>query len=162
MADISELEQRIAAALDRIGQGLNALNTAPSAEPADSSDVAQISEALQAEREANAQLEERVKAIRERQERVVGRLERNVAQLTEELAKRDSAVARLENVNGQLRANNQALRAANETGVGDPHLINTAMMAELESLRTSRELDRSELDAIIGELKPLVEGRADA
>ncbi len=41
---------------------------------------------------------------------------------------------RLKRINDQLRQNNQALREANEDGVGDPHLINKAMMTELEAL----------------------------
>jgi hypothetical protein len=52
------------------------------------------------------------------------------------------------------------LRAANETGVGEPHLINKAMMAELEALRAVRSSDRAEVDAIIAELEPIVGGAA--
>jgi len=49
-----------------------------------------------------------------------------------------------------------ALRTANEAGVGEPHLINKAMMAELEALRASRATDVAEADAILGALTPLV------
>ncbi|MGB5560245.1 MAG: hypothetical protein WBN04_19805 [Paracoccaceae bacterium] len=158
MSDITELERRITSALDRIGTGLVRIGGSGGA----STEAAQLREALETERSANAQLEERVKAIRDRQEQTVGALEAEVARLREAAARHDGEVQRLKRINDQLRQNNQALRAANEDGVGDPHLINKAMMAELEALRATRDADRSELDAVLGELKPLLEGGANA
>ena len=49
-----------------------------------------------------------------------------------------------------------ALRQANEEGVGEPHLSNTAMLAELEGLRAARASDIAEADAILSALTPLV------
>lgn len=165
MTDITEFERRISAALGRISEGLNQIETAPPPDPVDDSEMIALRDALEEERTANAQLEERVKSIHEQQEQQ----ESAVASLTADLATaRDQAsqnatdAQRLESVNAQLRADNQALRAANETGVGDPDLINKAMTTELDSLRLSRDADRTELDMILSELKPLVEGTADA
>lgn len=161
MTDIAEFERRISAALERISQSVNGIEPAAPA-PVDDGELVQLREALEEERTANAQLEERVKAIHEQQENAVGSQNSELAKLKEEASIRDGDIQRLEKVNAQLRANNQALRVANESGVGDPHLINKAMMAELDSLRLSRDSDRAELDVILNELKPLVEGRADA
>ena len=161
MTDITELERRITAALDRIANGLSELGGQVPAN-ADEAELATLREALDEERTANAQLEERVKAIRRKQEKLVGRLQNEVAELSEQIAKHADDAHRMEAVNAQLRSNNQALRQANENGVADPDLINAAMVAELDSLRASRGADRAELDAILGELKPLVEGRTDA
>ena len=49
-----------------------------------------------------------------------------------------------------------------EAGVSEPHLVNQAMMSELEGLRVAREGDRAEMDAILGELKPLLEEPSNA
>ena len=161
MTDISEFEQRISTALDRIGQGLSSLN-AHAAPTGDDADRAAMQTALDAEQEAVAQLEERVRELNRKKEHLANVLETQKHDVREQMAKKDGDIQRLEKVNAQLRDNNRALREANETGVGEPELINAAMATELESLRNSRNGDRAELDAILTELKPLVEGHADA
>jgi hypothetical protein len=74
----------------------------------------------------------------------------------ERMAQLDLEVQRVRKANDDLRASNQALRAANDAGVGEPHLINKAMMAELEALRATRAADVSETNAIIDALTPLI------
>ena len=74
MSEISELERRITAALDRASQALDKLSAATTAD-GDSGDLAAE---LEAERVANAQLEERVRAIKDKQETMVARLEADV------------------------------------------------------------------------------------
>ncbi|MFV2052585.1 hypothetical protein [Aliiroseovarius sp. YM-037] len=157
MSDITDLERRITAALGRIEatveQGL-----ATSAEPAaDTSEVDALREALEAEKATNAQLEERVKVIREKQDTTFAELEGRVKRLRERLAQQENDVQRLKQVNAELRTSNDALRAANEAGVADEQLINNAMLAELESLRATQSADRSELDAVLNELKPIIQ-----
>ena len=44
----------------------------------------------------------------------------------------------------------------------EPHLINHAMMSEIEAMRATRAVEQSELDEILGALKPLVEEGANA
>ncbi len=88
MSDITELERRITAALDRIGTGLVRIGGSGDA----STEAAQLREALETERSANAQLEERVKAIRDRQEQTVSALEAEVARLREAAARHDGEV----------------------------------------------------------------------
>lgn len=153
MSEIAELERRITAALDRAGQALDRLN-AGSGDTADNS--ADLTSELEAERTANAQLEERVRAIKVKQETMVTRLEADVARLREALATRDSEVQQMRAVNEELRASNQALRDANASGVSDPHLINKSMMSELESLRASRAADRAEIEDILATLEPVL------
>ncbi len=168
MSDISELEGRITAALDRIGQGLERLSK-PADDgmaEADAEELTQLRSALDDEKTANAQLEERVKAIKEKQDSTVASLTEEVERLHGLLGEEEAGLARLRKVNAELRANNEALRAAISDGVAEPHLVNKSMMAELEALRAAQAADRSELDAVLGELAPLVrnaeEGRADA
>ncbi len=160
MSDITELERRISSALERIGAGLDRIGGTGGG--GSSEEVSQLREALETERSANSQLEERVRAIRDRQEQTVSALEAEVGRLRQAASARDAEIQKLKRVNAQLRENNQALREANERGVGDAHLINKAMMTELDALRTSRDSDRAELDAVLGELKPLLEREANA
>lgn len=156
MTDISDLQTRITAALDRIGTGLETMDKAAGAEVNDADEVTRLSEALEEERTANAQLEERVRAIRAKQEKAVETLADEVERLRRLLEEEEAAVSRLGRVNAELRANNAALREAIENGVAEPHLVNKAMMAELEGLRAARGADRAELDAVLGELGALV------
>ncbi len=160
MTDVAELEKRIAAALERIGAGLGSLTTG--SDGTDGAELAAVQESLDTERTANAQLSERVLAIKEKQESLVKEMEAEVAKLREELSGQDAHIQKMKQVNQKLRQNNRSLRDANKQGVGDPGLINDGMVAELDALRASRESDRAELDAILVELKPLVEGAASA
>jgi len=154
MTEITDLQARITAALDRIGTGLEGLGPGGGAD--DSAEVARLTEALEEERTANAQLEERVRTIKEKQDGTVQVLADEVERLRALLAAEEETVARLSRVNGELRANNTALREAIANGVAEPHLVNKSMMVELEALRTAQEADRAELDAVLGELNALV------
>lgn len=153
MTDTNAIEARIKAALERI-------ETAALRGPADDSGAAEENEALRAaledERLANAQLTERVKAIRDRQETTVSELEAKVERLNRTLASREDTMERLRKTNDALRANNAALRAANGQGVGDPDLINAGSEAELVALRAARTADRTEIDDVLGELEALI------
>jgi hypothetical protein len=44
--------------------------------------------------------------------------------------------------------------------VSEPHLVNKAMLAELEALRATRSADAAEMDAILEELTPIIEREA--
>src|SRR5690606_40004114 len=75
MSDIAELERRISAALARIEAGVEVLGAAPAeTAPAarDEGEITRLTEELEAERAANAQLTERVRAIKEKQEPMGG------------------------------------------------------------------------------------------
>ena len=70
MSEITALESRLTAALDRIRAGVDSLAVGPVID-ASSGLEAQLAE----ERVANAQLEERVKALKERQDNKIAELE---------------------------------------------------------------------------------------
>lgn len=74
----------------------------------------------------------------------------------EAAARLDMDVQRLRQSNEQLRAVNAALREANQAAVGEPSLINRAMLAELEGLRATRATDAAEAGAILARLEPLL------
>jgi len=161
MSDLGELEKRISGALDRIDAGFADLNR-PAAPSADSSELKALQDLLAVERTANAQLEERVAAIKLKQETLVQSLETEAARLREELVAATQERASMKQANRRLRRNNRALRDANEQGVGDASLINDSMAAELDALRVHHDADRAELDSILVELKPLIQGAANA
>jgi len=161
MSDLGDLEQRITAALDRIGTGLDVMAVQGS-DGGDNTKVDELQAALDAEKTANAQLEERVVAIKEKQEGLVKGLEEEVAKLRAEVSARETDARAIKQKNRHLRENNRALREANQQGVGDPKLINDGMSAELDALRANQASDRAELDSILVELKPLVEERGNA
>ena len=154
MSDITELERRITAALARIDVGVDGMAQAPAAE--DAGEIAALKEALEVEKAASAQLEERVAAIKEKQETLIKDLEAKISDLTSTVAQQETDAKRLLMVNAQLRESNDELRESNESGVGDAHLVNKAMQTELEALRATRKADLAELETIMSELKPLI------
>ncbi|MBL3569114.1 hypothetical protein BV509_10725 [Rhodovulum sulfidophilum] len=160
MSDIVELERRIVAALDRIGRGLDGMGRGDDPDRPDPSELEALREALETERGANAQLNERVKALHDRQETQVARLEQRVADLAARAEAAEADVDRLRAVNAKLRETSAALREANAQGLGDPGAIDAAMLAELEALTALRASDRAEIDAILAELMPVAEGGA--
>ena len=150
MNDISDFERRITAALDRAQQALEALSAN------DGEDTAALSAELEAERVANQQLEERVRAIKDKQETMVAELEAEVSRLKEALKTRDGEVQSMRAVNENLRASNAALRTANAEGLAEPELVNTAISTELDSLRAERAAERAEIEDILATLVPVL------
>lgn len=149
MSQIDDLENRITAALERIGQGVQMLEAAPQQ---DNPELEELRAALDDERTANAQLEERLAMRRTREEKLTTQMNT----LREDLAKLDGELQKLRKINEQLRENNDALRRANQEGVGEPHLINKSMLTELEALRAARSVDRAETTALVNALEPLL------
>ena len=154
MSDISELERRITAALDRAAQAMDRLG-APGGS-GDDVDAAALADELEAERVANAQLEERVRAIKEKQETMVAGLEAQVARLRAQVESRDSALTRMKLVGEDLRRSNQALREANASALPDAGLVNASLQSELDAVRAARSADRAEMDDILATLEPVL------
>ena len=150
MSETAELEARITAALDRAEQALDALSAR------DEGDTRALKEELEAERTANAQLEERVRAIKERQDATVADLEDQVKRLRQAVGSRDGELQRMRAVNAELRQSNQALRDANAEGLADAQLVNSSMLSELEALRATQAADRAEIDDILATLEPVL------
>ncbi|WP_371224516.1 hypothetical protein [Roseovarius sp. 2305UL8-3] len=157
MSQIDELQGRITAALDRISQGLEA---AGSSGGADAEELAALQQQLDDEKTVSAQLEERNKRMKAHLDEIEAATKSARDEQRQTMQKLDSELQGLRRANQQLRDNNQALREAVEAGVAEPHLINKAMLAELEGLRAARNADRAETDAVMGELTRLLNGTA--
>lgn len=163
MSQIEELHSRITAAMARIGTGVETL-----AQTGGAADAGLV-DALAEEKLANAQLEERLRGIKAKHDAELDllraeldqpgeaeKLQAELAAQADALARLDVDLQRLRQANEQLRESNATLRTANEAGVGEPHLINKAMLAELEALRAARAVDTAEASAVLARLEPLL------
>ncbi len=155
MSDIDELQRRITAAMDRVAAGLEGLSArAAGPDP-------EMVQALDEERTANAQLSERVRSLKTRSDAETAALRSQVDEAQARIAQLDVELQRVRRANGQLSDACAALQEANAEGVGDAHLINKAMLAELEGLRAARAADVAETSAILAALGPLIDGATD-
>jgi len=157
MSDIEELQRRITAALDQVAYGVEKLSSAGPTGP-----DAETLSALEDERTANAQLQERVRSLRKKAESETTALSAQLEEGSARAAQLDIELQRLRRAIDQLTEACHALREANSEGVGEPHLINKAMLAELEGLRAARAADVAEASAILANLQPLVDAAGAA
>ncbi|ETX14629.1 hypothetical protein OCH239_21740 [Roseivivax halodurans JCM 10272] len=162
MNELDTLQGRITAALDRIARGVETLDAplppedvAPEPE-IDAEEVARLRDALEDERRAKSGLEERLREFRERGEREMAELREQVAASREALAQLDGDLGRMRRAYETLRDTNEDLTRALSEDLGDPHLINQAMQAELEAMRAARATERAECAAILAALDPLL------
>lgn len=154
MSDISALESRITAALDRIRQGLEAQDHQTAADQS-------LTSELETERAANAELVERVRQLKERQDTQVASLTGRVESQRAQMMQLDEELQRLRASNAQLREMNARLREAVTQGVS-PELLDEAVAAEVAAMEAQRSSEAAEMDAILAELKPLIEEAAHA
>jgi hypothetical protein len=159
MSEISALEGRITAALDRIRAGIAAQHTAvpQTVAPDTAGDLDTLRSQLDEERRANAQLEDRVGAVKLRQEKTVSELEARAASQAGQLTVLSDEIQRLRASNVDLRDLNAQLRSAAADGATSPDLINRATLAEVDALQTQRRSEAAEMDVIVSQLKPLIE-----
>ena len=169
MDNIAELERRITAALVRIGAGVEALSAtaaganagagAPVATLADGvaeAEIARLNEALDEERMLTAQLNERLRVVRDMDADRRLELEAEVERLTKLADVQGLEMQRLKQTVVSLREQVRVMTEAQAEGRVEPHLINKAMLTELEALRALRSAEAAELDELIAALDPLV------
>lgn len=172
MQDLAELERRIAAALQRIGDGIEAVTAAPPpAEDAAAKDdiIADLTAALEAERQANADLRAQLDEAQSAAPMALdvppdaADLQARLDRMTAQLDVQGLEMQRMRKTVVQLRENLRGMRRSQAANLVDPDQINRAMMAELEAMRVTRLSEVAEMDEILSELTPLItEERADA
>lgn len=165
MQEIAELEQRITAALERIGKGLERIGAAPRApQPATAGTAPAADAALRAqleeEKALTAQLQERLRMLKERDSKTD--LQARIDKLTQQLDVQGLELQRMRRTAVSLRDQLAALRSAQAAGVTEPQLINKAMAAELDALRALRLSEMAEMDEILAALEPHLTETADA
>ncbi len=169
MSEIEDFQARIAAALDRIGQGVDRFRQGTSTaapapvQPAPAPDTGakaaeleKLRVALAAERATNVQLTERLRAVKDRDGQTQHNLEARVDVMTRQLDVQGLEMQRLRKTTAQLRDQVRVLHEAAAAGTVDASMINKAMLVELEALRAIRASESAELDEILSELTPFV------
>jgi hypothetical protein len=156
MSEIEELSSRIMSAMDRVAAGLDRLAQV------DDGEAAALRQALEDEKQVNAQLTERVRVLGERQEQAMATMEAKAAEAAERMMALDTEVQQVRKAQEMLSEACEALREANAAGVGDADLINRAMSAEIDALRAMRRAELAEADQIIAGLMPLLNASAQA
>ncbi|EEW25796.1 hypothetical protein [Rhodobacter ferrooxidans] len=162
MGEIAEFERRITAALQRIGAGLDQLGPITEAQPGPdagdlAADVASLRDALDDERTVNAQLGERLRAVKEREAEGLAEAQARIEAMTRQLDVQGLELQRMRKTTIQLREQLRVLREAQTQGLADPQMLNKAMLGELEALRAARQSETAELDEILAELAPLLQ-----
>ena len=89
-------------------------------------------------------------------------VEAHMKRLREALEAQTSVTQKLKRSNGELRATMRTLREAQTAGLTDAHLINQAVLTELEALRVAHETDRAEMDEILTAMEPFLGELQDA
>lgn len=154
--EIENLSGRIMAAMDKVAKGVEAIGGA------DADDVASLKQVLDEEKQANAQLTERVRVLGERQEQALETMQTKAAAAEDRVSALDVELQKLRQANQRLVKMCTALRDANAEGVAEAHLINQSMIAELEAIRAMRSAEMAEADEIISALTPLLQNAAGA
>lgn len=155
MQELTELETRLAKALDRLDAGLANLPEAAAKVVAAPANALQGD--LDEERMLTAQLNERLRAVKEKEAQSQQHFTAKLDQMSQLLDTQGAELKRMRNTTVQLREVLRILREASAQGLSDPHLVNRAMLAELEALRATRHTEVAELDEILAELAPLIE-----
>ena len=174
MSNISDLEQRLAAALRRISTATESLPKAAavrdelsSLDPTNA--ISQSSDAIELA-ETKSNLTAATTKIIEQDEKIVLlsqalalAQENQILPITAEdtrgilLADAVSALevelSQLTQSNTQLRQANQGLRDANSKGLGDPGLINSGFQSEINSLNAERKADKAQLHVLLTALR---------
>lgn len=152
MSQIEELQHRILAAMDRIGTGIEALRFTGSDDG--------LQSALNDERVANAQLQERLKSLKERHEQEIDTLrsqatpDSNSGELREQLAEATAKLASVEAARTELAEAKAVLDNSEELD---------ALKAENADLRAALDArdDPADLRAEVEELRSLVAKAAE-
>ncbi len=157
MQEISELEKRITAALERIGKGVDRIALAPRAaapavQPMAGAGEAALRVQLDEERSLTAQLQDRLRTAKERESK--GDLQDRIDRLTQQLDVQGLELQRMRRTAAALGDQLSALRSAQTDGVTEPQMINKAMAAELDALRALRLAEVAEMDEILAALEP--------
>lgn len=175
MQDLADLERRISAALQRIGDGLEALSSRPPSHmpseagsdspdraAADDDRLAGLVAELEAERALSASLRQRIDSLESAPPATadlppdVAALYARIDRMTAQLDVQGLEMQRMRKTVVQLRENLRSLRDAQIANLADPDQINRAMLAELEAMRVARLSEVAEMDEILSELTPLI------
>ncbi len=154
MTETTEYEYRLAQALDRIANHAERERRRREA-AGDPEALATLQQALEAERAANQQLNDRVAALHARQQDIIARLENRLSQAHDGLARAGQDIARLSAATDELAAANRALIGEITLGEDDDP-IRAAYEAEIAALRQARAAEIGLMDDMLNALDTLL------
>lgn len=185
MGDISDLEQRLAAALRRISAATEALhdnadrhtdvagsdtnkasveNSKAMTAQADfekiQAELIETCKKLTAQDQQLVELTQALEAARTAQSEPMPAPEERSDHLAEAVNALELELSQVSQSNAQLRASNKSLRDVNAQGVGDVGLINAGLQAEIDSLTAERAADAAQVQLLITALSDV--GLTDA
>ena len=185
MGDISDLEQRLAAALRRISAATEALhdnadrhtdvagsdtnrasveNSEAMTAQADfekiQAELIETCKKLTAQDQQLVELTQALEAARTAQSEPMPAPEERSDHLAEAVNALELELSQVSQSNAQLRASNKSLRDVNAQGVGDVGLINAGLQAEIDSLTAERAADAAQVQLLITALSDV--GLTDA
>lgn len=129
---------------------------AAAASLADPDEIARL-KAVVADGEAHAaELAEQLAILTSRHAESTATRDERLSALNAQVEAQAAEMARMRNVNIQLREAMRSLREGMATGGVDAAAINRALEAEVAALSSAREFERSELDALLAALDPLL------
>ena len=151
MTEIEELQRRITAAFDRIGQGVQMLDAAPSADALPEGALAKAdADVLRMELKAALSHSE---ALQDKLDGVQDKLAKAEPEINSTLVTElEEQIAKLKEANAELMAANEAMRGA-ESGVTIEQM-DQGVVAELAALRAERAAEATEMKALLA----IVEG----
>jgi DNA repair exonuclease SbcCD ATPase subunit len=170
MSDISDLEQRLAAALRRISTATESLPKAVimggaslSIDPTRAANqkshdvaLAEVRSSLAAATSKLTVQEEKIEMLvqelentRENQVSPVGAEDSQNNFLADAFSELEVELSQLTQSNTQLREANQNLRDSNAKGLGDAGLINSGLQSGIDSLSAERAADKAHLQVLI-------------
>ena len=174
MSDISDLEQRLAAALRRISIATEFLPkaavigaTLSSPGPPDATskslDVAELAEIRSKLNSATTKIieqEEKIVALtqalglaQENHSLAIPAEDNPSNLLVDAVSALEVELSQLTQSNMQLRQANQGLRDANSKGLGDAGLINSGLQSEIDILNAERTADKAQLHILLTALR---------
>lgn len=137
MQDIVELERRMTAAMERIGLGLDRMARPATVADNASDEIARLTEALDEERMANAQLNERLRVLKERE-----------ADGPENGSENTSGSGASEEMQAQL--------ATQADEIATLRRVLAEAGKEIAALRAARSAEAADIAEIVAALEPLV------
>ena len=174
MSDISDLEQRLAAALRRISIATEFLPKAPAigavlsssglatatSESLDVAELAEIRSKLNSATTKIIEQEEKIVALtqalglaQENHDLAIPAEDTPSNLLVDAISVLEVELSQLTQSNTQLRQSNQGLRDANSKGLGDAGLINSGLQSEIDILNAERTADKAQLHVLLTALR---------
>jgi chromosome segregation ATPase len=163
----SLLDERVGAMRRKQQEQIDALEARLSDERRDAEGAlaeteARLQETQQELEQARAEIKNRDADLARADEKIeareaeLDRVRDEIRRLREALGSQSEVTLQIKRTNGELRATMRSLRDAQTAGLTDAHLINQAVLTELEALRRAHETDRAEMDEILSAMEPIL------